>query len=140
MHGEPTAQLVSQKVAEPLQKPPGQPTPAISTASAGHVAVPPVQFSVTSQTSINTRQTVVAAANPSESAAVARSSRPRSAASRTVAAVHPSDIGGIREKVAQRRGNCNIGAVAAARKQRELVYYGLRTHHARALHRSPRAA
>jgi transposase len=51
-----------------------------------------------------------------------------------------SHIGGIREKVAQRRGNRNIGAVAAARKQLELVYYGLRDHHVRALHRSPRAA
>ena len=51
-----------------------------------------------------------------------------------------SHIGGIREKVAHRRGNRNIGAVAAARKQLELVYYGLRDHHVRALHRSPRAA
>jgi len=51
-----------------------------------------------------------------------------------------SHIGGIREKVAQRRGNPNIGAVAAARKQLELAYYGLRDHHVRALHRSPRAA
>ena len=50
-----------------------------------------------------------------------------------------SHIGGIREKVAQ-RGNRNIGAVAAARKQLELAYYGLRDHHVRALHRSPRAA
>ena len=51
-----------------------------------------------------------------------------------------SHIGGIREKVAQRRGNRNIGAVAAARRQLELVYYGLRDHHVRALHPSPRAA
>ena len=49
-------------------------------------------------------------------------------------------IGGIRERVAQRRGNPNIGAVAAARKQLELVFYALRDHHVRALHRSPRAA
>ncbi|WP_052742797.1 IS110 family transposase [Mycobacterium nebraskense] len=49
-------------------------------------------------------------------------------------------IGGIREKVAQRRGNRNIGAVAAARRQLELVFYGLRDHHVRALHRSPRVA
>ena len=49
-------------------------------------------------------------------------------------------IGALRERVAQRRGNRNIGAVAAARKQLELVYYGLRDHHVRALHRSPRAA
>ena len=50
-------------------------------------------------------------------------------------------IGGIRERVAQRRGNPNIGAVAAARKQLELVFYALRDHHVRALHRrAPRAA
>src|ERR1700758_2949474 len=51
-----------------------------------------------------------------------------------------SRIGGIRDRVAARRGNANIGAVAAARKQLELVYYGLRDHHIRALHGSPRAA
>ena len=51
-----------------------------------------------------------------------------------------SHIGGIREKVAHRRGNRNIGAVAAARQQLDLVYYGLRDHHVQALHRSPRAA
>jgi transposase len=50
-----------------------------------------------------------------------------------------SHIGAIRDKVAHRRGNRNIGAVAAARKQLELVFYGLRDHHVRALHRSPRA-
>jgi hypothetical protein len=44
-------------------------------------------------------------------------------------------IGGIRDRV-----NANIGAVAAARKQLEFVYYGLRDHHIRALHRSQRAA
>src|SRR5258708_23242877 len=49
-----------------------------------------------------------------------------------------SHIGGIREQVAHRRGNRNIGAVAAARRQLELVFYGLRDHHVRALHRSPR--
>lgn len=48
-------------------------------------------------------------------------------------------IGGIRERVADRRGNRNIGAVAAARRQLELVFYGLRDHHVRALH-PPRAA
>jgi hypothetical protein len=42
--------------------------------------------------------------------------------------------------VAHRRGNRNIGAVAAARKQLELVFYALRDHHMRALHRSPHAA
>jgi transposase len=51
-----------------------------------------------------------------------------------------SRIGAIREQVAHRRGNRNIGAVAAARRQLELVFYGLRDHHIRALHRSPRAA
>jgi transposase len=51
-----------------------------------------------------------------------------------------SRIGAIREQVAHRRGNPNIGAVAAARRQLELVFYGLRDHHIRALHRSPRAA
>lgn len=51
-----------------------------------------------------------------------------------------SRIGAIREQVAHRRGNRNIGAVAAARRQLELVFYGLRDHHVRALHRLPRAA
>ena len=47
-----------------------------------------------------------------------------------------SRIGAIRERVADRRGNRNIGAVAAARRQLELVFYGLRDHHVRALHPS----
>jgi len=51
-----------------------------------------------------------------------------------------SRIGAIREQVAQRRGNRNIGAVAAARRQLELVFYGLRDHHIRALHRRPARA
>jgi hypothetical protein len=51
-----------------------------------------------------------------------------------------SRIGAIRDKVAHRRGNRNIGAVAAARRQLELVFYGLRDHHVRALHRARRAA
>jgi hypothetical protein len=51
-----------------------------------------------------------------------------------------SRIGAIREQVAHRRGNRNIGAVAAARRQLALVFYGLRDHHIRALHRPPRAA
>ncbi|HZE14728.1 MAG TPA: transposase, partial [Mycobacterium sp.] len=51
-----------------------------------------------------------------------------------------SRIGAIRERVAHRRGNRNIGAVAAARRQLELVFYGLRDHHVRALRRAPRAA
>jgi transposase len=50
-----------------------------------------------------------------------------------------SHIAAIRDKVAHRRGNRNIGAMAAAQKQLELVFYGLRDHHVRALHRSPRA-
>ena len=49
-------------------------------------------------------------------------------------------LGAIREQVAQRRDNRNIGAVAAARRQLELVFYGLRDHHIRALHHPPRAA
>jgi transposase len=44
-----------------------------------------------------------------------------------------SRIGAYRDRVADRRGNRNIGAVAAARKQLELVYYALRDHHVRAL-------
>ena len=51
-----------------------------------------------------------------------------------------SRIGAIRERVAHRRGNRNIGAVAAARKQLEFVFYALRDHHVRALHRSAHAA
>jgi len=51
-----------------------------------------------------------------------------------------SRIGAIREQVAHRRGNRNIGAVAAARRQLELVFYGLRDHHIGALRRPPRAA
>jgi transposase len=47
-------------------------------------------------------------------------------------------VGAVRERVAARRGR-NIGVVAAARVQVELVYYALRDHHVRALHR-PRAA
>jgi transposase len=49
-------------------------------------------------------------------------------------------IGGVRERVAQRRGNRNIGAVAAARKQLQLVFYGLRDHEVRALRHGFRAA
>jgi transposase len=42
-------------------------------------------------------------------------------------------VGGYRAQVADRRGK-NVGTVAAARKQIELVYYALRDHHVRALH------
>ena len=48
-------------------------------------------------------------------------------------------IGTVRERVAARRGR-NIGVVAAAREQLELVYYGLRDHTVRALRRRPSAA
>ena len=41
--------------------------------------------------------------------------------------------GRLRDRVADRRGR-NIGAVAAAREQIELVFYALRDHHVRALH------
>ena len=48
-------------------------------------------------------------------------------------------IGQHRDRVAARRGR-NIGVVAAAREQLELVYYGLRDHTVRApLHRPPAA-
>lgn len=49
-------------------------------------------------------------------------------------------VGGLRDRVADRRGK-NIGAVAAARRQLELVYYALRDGHVRALdHHVPRSA
>ena len=49
-----------------------------------------------------------------------------------------SVVGGHKQRVAERRGK-NIGTVAAARKQIEFVFYALRDHHVRALHR-PRPA
>jgi transposase len=48
-------------------------------------------------------------------------------------------IGQFRDRVAARRGR-NIGAVAAARRQIEYVFYALRDHRVRALHTRPRAA
>jgi transposase len=48
-------------------------------------------------------------------------------------------VGQFRDRVAARRGR-NIGAVAAARRQLEYVYYALRDHHVRALHTTPAAA
>jgi transposase len=48
-------------------------------------------------------------------------------------------VGQVRERVAARRGR-NIGKVAAARRQVELVFYALRDHHVRALSRPARAA
>jgi transposase len=48
-------------------------------------------------------------------------------------------VGQLRDRVAARRGR-NIGVVAAARRQIELVYYALRDHHVRALHQHTPAA
>jgi transposase len=48
-----------------------------------------------------------------------------------------SRIGAVRERVAAKRGR-NIGVVAAARRQHELVFYALRDHHVRALHAAPK--
>jgi transposase len=48
-------------------------------------------------------------------------------------------VGGIRDRVAARRGR-NIGAVAAARQQIEYVFYALRDGHVRALRRPGAAA
>ena len=45
-------------------------------------------------------------------------------------------LGQHRDRVAARRGR-NIGVVAAARELTELVFYGLRDHHIRALNRPP---
>ena len=45
-------------------------------------------------------------------------------------------IGQVRDRVAARRGR-NIGVVAAARELTELVFYGLRDHHIRALPAPP---
>jgi transposase len=46
-------------------------------------------------------------------------------------------VGPLRERVAKRRDNRNIGAVAAARRQVEHVYYALRDGHVRALTHRP---
>ena len=50
-----------------------------------------------------------------------------------------SQVGVLRERVADRRGR-NIGAVAAARRQLEFVFYALRDGHVRALEHQPRLA
>lgn len=50
-----------------------------------------------------------------------------------------SPVGVLRERVADRRGR-NIGSVAAARRQLELVYYALRDGHVRALEHLPKTA
>lgn len=47
-------------------------------------------------------------------------------------------IGAFRDRIATKRGR-NIGVVAAARKQIGHVYYALRDHHVRALHRASRS-
>jgi transposase len=49
-----------------------------------------------------------------------------------------SVVGAYKKQVADRRGK-NVGTVAAARKQIEFVFYALRDHHVRALHRPMRA-
>ena len=50
-----------------------------------------------------------------------------------------SPAGALRERVADRRGR-NIGSVAAARRQLELVFYALRDGHVRALEHRSRVA
>lgn len=50
-----------------------------------------------------------------------------------------SHVGQIRDRIGAKRGR-NIGAVAAARRQLEYVYYALRDHHVRALDTHPAAA
>jgi transposase len=58
----------------------------------------------------------------------------RWAAVESVKALGPTSVvGAYKKHVADRRGK-NIGAVAAARKQIEFVFYALRDHHVRALH------
>jgi transposase len=59
----------------------------------------------------------------------------RWAAVESVKALSPrTPVGAYKARVAAARGN-NIGTVAAARKQVEFVFYALRDHHVRALHR-----
>ena len=59
----------------------------------------------------------------------------RWAAVESVKALGPATVvGAYKRRVADRRGK-NIGTVAAARKQTEFVFYALRDHHVRALHR-----
>jgi transposase len=64
----------------------------------------------------------------------------RWAAIESVKKIHKgSAVGVLRERVADRRGR-NIGSVAAARRQLELVFYALRDGHVRALEHLPAAA
>jgi transposase len=59
----------------------------------------------------------------------------RWAAVESVQRIGPTTVvGAYKKQVADRRGK-NIGAVAAARKQVEFVFYAMRDHHVRALHR-----
>ena len=56
------------------------------------------------------------------------------AAIESVKALGPhTGVGPLKARVAANRGK-NIGSVAAARRQLELVYYALRNGHVRALH------
>ena len=62
----------------------------------------------------------------------------RWAAVESVKALSPrTPVGAYKARVAASRGK-NIGTVAAARKQVEFVFYALRDHHVRALHRPAR--
>jgi transposase len=66
----------------------------------------------------------------------------RWAAVESVSKLSPrTPVGALKARVADKRGK-NIGKVAAARRQVEFVFYALRDHHVRALHRphSSRAA
>jgi hypothetical protein len=49
-----------------------------------------------------------------------------------------SALGAFQDRIGAKRGR-HIGVVAAARKQIGYVYYALRDHHVRALHRNPPA-
>jgi transposase len=58
----------------------------------------------------------------------------RWAAVESVSKLSPrTPVGALKARIAARRGK-NIGKVAAARRQVELVFYALRDHHVRALH------
>lgn len=63
------------------------------------------------------------------------SRRVRWAAVESVKALGPTSVvGAYKKQVGDRRGK-NIGTVAAARRRVEFVFYALRDHHVRALHR-----
>ena len=64
----------------------------------------------------------------------------RWAAIESVKSIPGGTVAGVlRERVADRRGR-NVGAVAAARRQLEFVFYALRDGHVRALEHLPRVA